>query len=57
MIALLITFVVAVVIVIGIFIAIDLFAGAGGDPRLWNLLKGLVVLIAVVAVLQRSGVV
>lgn len=47
---------VAIVIVIVLFIAMDYFAGAiGGDGRLWLALKGLVVIIALVFVLQRTG--
>lgn len=58
MIPLLIMIVVAIVIVIVLFIAIDYFAAAvGGDGRLWLLLKGVIVLLALLFVLQRSGVV
>lgn len=57
MLSLLITLAVAVVIVIVLFIAIDFFAqAAGGDSRLWLALKGLVVIIALVMFLQRTGV-
>lgn len=56
--SLLIAIVVAVVIVIVLFIAIDYFArAAGGDSRLWVLLKGVVVLVALLMVLNRAGVV
>ena len=50
--------IIAVVIVVAVFIAIDYFAAAGGgNPRLWLLLKGLVVLAAVFYFLQRYGIV
>jgi len=50
--------VIAVAIVIALFIAIDYFAAAaGGDARLWLLLKGLVVIGALVYVLRRTGAV
>lgn len=58
MLSLLITIAVAIAIVVALFIAIDYFArAAGGDSRLWLLLKGVVVIIALVMVLQRTGVV
>lgn len=57
MVSLLITIAVAIAIVVVLFIAIDYFASAvGGDSRLWLLLKGVVVIIALVMVLQRTGV-
>lgn len=54
--SILIVLVIAIVIVIVLFIALDYFAGAmGGDGRLWLALKGLIVLIALLFVLQRAG--
>lgn len=58
MINLLIMIIVAVVIVIVLFVALDYFARAiGGDVRLWLVLKGVIVLLALLLVLQRSHVV
>lgn len=58
MIPTLIMIIVAVLIVAVLFIALDYFAAAvGGDARLWLLLKGLIVLVALLLVLQRAGVV
>ena len=58
MLSTLILIIVAVVVVIVLFIALDYFASAaGGDARLWLLAKGLIVLLALVLVLQRTGVV
>lgn len=57
MISLLLTLVVAIVIVVFLFVAIDYFSSAiGGDGRLWLLLKGLIVLVALVLVVQQTGV-
>jgi hypothetical protein len=58
MLDLILLIIVAVVIVLVLFVALDYFAKAiGGDGRLWMLLKGLIVVAALVLVLQRSGVV
>ena len=52
---LLIAFVLVAVILL--FIATDFFASAiGGDPRLWQALKGVIVLLALFYVLQRAGI-
>lgn len=57
MLSLLIMLVVAVVIVILLFVAIDNFAGGiGGDGRLWLVLKGVILLLAVAYVLHSQGV-
>ena len=60
MIELLIFIILAIVVVAVLFIAVDYIAGAAGakvDGRLWMLLKGLIVLAALLYVLQRQGVV
>jgi hypothetical protein len=54
MVSLLITLLVAILIVAVLFYAVDLL---GMDGRLSNLLKLVVIVLALVVVLQRSGVV
>jgi hypothetical protein len=50
--------VLALIVVIVLFVALDYFArAAGGDVRLWLLLKGVVVLLALLLVLERAGLV
>ena len=52
----LILLLIAIVVVIVLFIALDYFASAiGGDGRLWLVMKGIIVLIALLYVLNRSG--
>lgn len=56
MISILITAIVFIAIVAVLFMGIDYFARAGRvDVRLWFLLKGIIVVIALVAFLQRTG--
>ncbi len=58
MLELLIFIILAIIVVVVLFIALDYIASAvGGDGRLWMLIKGLIVLAALLYVLQRQGVV
>lgn len=57
MISLLITIAIAVLIVVALWIAVDCFAKMGGDARLWWALKGLIVVVVLLYVLQNRGAV